>query len=109
MPVRTHVRLFAAGALAAAAAAVPALGLAAPAGAAPESRACPPAALALGYRDALDKADFDGVTVGGLSELAYDRRRTPRPRRSTTTAPTRRGSGSSATSPTRGSSAFGWC
>ncbi len=72
MPVRTHVRLFAAGALAAAAAAVPALGLAAPAGAAPESRACPPAALALGYSDALDKAVYDGATVGGLSDLAYD-------------------------------------
>lgn len=38
------------------------------------SRACPPAALALGYSDALDQAAVGGVTLGGLSSLAYDRR-----------------------------------
>jgi uncharacterized protein len=41
---------------------------------APGSRACPPAAGALGYSDALDKLDHNGATVGGLSSIAYDRR-----------------------------------
>ena len=35
---------------------------------------CPPAALAVGFSDALDKVTVDGVTVGGLSDIAYDRR-----------------------------------
>ncbi|GAB2467750.1 esterase-like activity of phytase family protein [Jatrophihabitans fulvus] len=35
---------------------------------------CPPRGAALGYSDALDKADVGGVRVGGLSDLAYDRR-----------------------------------
>jgi hypothetical protein len=39
------------------------------------SRLCPPAALALGFSDALDKVVVDGVTVGGLSDIAYDARR----------------------------------
>ena len=53
----------------------------APAGAWPGSRlpagqgACPPRATALGFSDGLDKAVADGVTVGGLSDIAYDRRR----------------------------------
>ncbi len=37
------------------------------------SRACAPAGTALGYSDTLDKLDVDGVRVGGLSSLAYDR------------------------------------
>jgi hypothetical protein len=37
--------------------------------------ACPPDAVALGYSDGLDKAVVDGVTVGGLSDIAYDARR----------------------------------
>ncbi|SHG78300.1 Uncharacterized conserved protein [Jatrophihabitans endophyticus] len=40
-----------------------------------DHRSCPPAARALGYSDALDKLDVDGARVGGLSSLAYDRRR----------------------------------
>ena len=36
---------------------------------------CPPSAVALHYSDALDKVQQDGVTVGGLSSLAYDARR----------------------------------
>jgi hypothetical protein len=51
---------------------------AAPAGSgAPEptaGRSCPPDALALSYSDALDKLTYDGATVGGLSDIAYDRR-----------------------------------
>jgi hypothetical protein len=52
---------------------------AAPAGtasAAPKApaRACPPAATAVSYSDTLDKAVHDGVTVGGLSDVAWDRR-----------------------------------
>ena len=35
--------------------------------------ACPPAGRALGFSDALDKRMVDGATVGGLSDLAYDR------------------------------------
>lgn len=38
-------------------------------------RSCPPAGGALGFSDALDKLDVDGVRVGGLSSLAYDRKR----------------------------------
>lgn len=36
---------------------------------------CPPRGAALGYSDALDKAEVGGVRLGGLSDLAYDRRR----------------------------------
>lgn len=36
---------------------------------------CPPDAVALGYSDGLDKAVVDGVTVGGLSDIAWDARR----------------------------------
>jgi hypothetical protein len=39
------------------------------------SRSCPPAGAALGFSDALDKLEVNGVTVGGLSSLAYDRQR----------------------------------
>lgn len=38
------------------------------------SAACPPAATALGYSDALDKQVHDGVQIGGLSSLARDAR-----------------------------------
>jgi uncharacterized protein len=38
------------------------------------SRSCAPAGRALAFSDALDKADYHGTTVGGLSSLAYDRR-----------------------------------
>jgi hypothetical protein len=37
-------------------------------------RACPPSARAVGYSDALDKLTRGGATLGGLSDLAYDRR-----------------------------------
>jgi hypothetical protein len=37
-------------------------------------RSCPPAARAVGYSDALDKAAVHGVTVGGLSSMAWDAR-----------------------------------
>lgn len=43
--------------------------------AAPASQPCPPAGAALSYSDALDKLDVNGVRVGGLSSLAYDRQR----------------------------------
>lgn len=47
----------------------------APAGAPyPASRACPPSAYALSYSDALNKLTYDGVEIGGLSSLAYDKR-----------------------------------
>ena len=36
---------------------------------------CPPSAIPLGFSDALDKIAPGGVTVGGLSSIAYDRRR----------------------------------
>lgn len=36
--------------------------------------ACPPSAIPLGFSDALDKIAPGGVTVGGLSNIAYDRR-----------------------------------
>jgi len=42
-----------------------------PAGAGP----CPPDAVALGFSDGLDKVVVDGVTVGGLSDIAWDARR----------------------------------
>jgi hypothetical protein len=59
--------------------------LAAPADASPQrttaltkavgtSRICPPAAAALSFSDALDKKVHDGATVGGLSNIAYDKR-----------------------------------
>jgi hypothetical protein len=35
---------------------------------------CAPAALAVGFSDALDKVTVDGATIGGLSDIAYDRR-----------------------------------
>ncbi|WIB68932.1 esterase-like activity of phytase family protein [Curtobacterium sp. MCBD17_035] len=38
------------------------------------SQAVPPAAVALGYSDALDKLVHNGAEVGGLSSLAYDGR-----------------------------------
>ena len=41
---------------------------------APQSRACPPAAVALGFSDSLDKLIYHGTQLGGLSSLAYDRR-----------------------------------
>jgi hypothetical protein len=41
---------------------------------APNDRACPPSAVALGFSDGLDKLSVAGATVGGLSSLAYDRR-----------------------------------
>ncbi len=48
---------------------------AAPAVAAPATaRACPPAAAALSFSDSLDKLVYHGVTLGGLSSLAYDPR-----------------------------------
>ena len=37
-------------------------------------RACPPRAAAVSYSDALDKLVVGDATVGGLSDLAYDRR-----------------------------------
>ncbi|MCO5970421.1 esterase-like activity of phytase family protein [Actinoallomurus soli] len=45
-----------------------------PAPAARTTATCPPAATAVGYSDALNKAVFDGIEVGGLSAIAYDRR-----------------------------------
>lgn len=39
------------------------------------AHACPPAGRALSFSDALDKLSVGGVTVGGLSSLAYDSRR----------------------------------
>lgn len=38
-------------------------------------RACPPAGRTLSFSDALDKVSVGGVTVGGLSSLAWDSRR----------------------------------
>ena len=38
------------------------------------SRLCPPSAAALSYSDSLDKLDYDGSTLGGLSSIAYDPR-----------------------------------
>jgi hypothetical protein len=35
-------------------------------------RSCPPGAQAVGYSDGLDKLVVDGVTVGGLSSIAWD-------------------------------------
>lgn len=49
-------------------AAVPAIG------GASSSRACPPAAVALDFSDSLDKLVYHGVSLGGLSSLAFDRR-----------------------------------
>ncbi len=43
-----------------------------PAAATPGGRSCPPAATAVGFSDALDKASVGGVAVGGLSGLAAD-------------------------------------
>jgi uncharacterized protein len=41
---------------------------------APPSRVEPPSGVALSYSDALDKLVHNGVEVGGLSSLAYDKR-----------------------------------
>jgi hypothetical protein len=35
---------------------------------------CPPAARAVGFSDNLDKLVYDGVTLGGLSSIAWDKR-----------------------------------
>ena len=52
-----------------------ATGLAAPARAAsPSAASCPPRATAVGYSDGLDKLVVDGMTVGGLSSIAWDAR-----------------------------------
>lgn len=48
-------------------------GLAAPAGAHPASATCRPGAGAVGYSDGLDKLVVDGATVGGLSDIAWDK------------------------------------
>jgi hypothetical protein len=40
----------------------------------PASLRCAPAAYALGFGDSLDKLVHDGVRLGGLSSLAFDRR-----------------------------------
>ena len=37
----------------------------------PQSAAIPPRGVATGYSDSLDKLDYQGATVGGLSSLAY--------------------------------------
>ena len=66
-----------------------------------DPNSCAPRATALGYSDALDKLSVGGVTVGGLSDLAYDRRSHAWASTATTTAAIRRASGSSATSRTR--------
>jgi uncharacterized protein len=57
---------------------------AAPAAAAPQGvspigqaladRVCPPSALAVNFSDSLDKLNFNGATLGGLSSLAFDPR-----------------------------------
>ncbi len=44
------------------------------AGDGPVRATCPPSARAVGFSDALDKATRDGVTLGGLSDIARDRR-----------------------------------
>jgi hypothetical protein len=41
----------------------------------PGAGPCPPDASALAFSDGLDKAVVDGVTVGGLSDIAWDARR----------------------------------
>src|SRR6202042_3268936 len=38
------------------------------------SRACPPGALAVSFSDSLDKLVRNGIELGGLSSLAFDRR-----------------------------------
>jgi hypothetical protein len=40
----------------------------------PPPAACPPHAKAVGFSDALNKTVVDGVPIGGLSAVAYDRR-----------------------------------
>ena len=39
-----------------------------------DAAACPPAARAVGFSDNLDKLVYGGVTLGGLSSIAWDRR-----------------------------------
>jgi hypothetical protein len=39
-----------------------------------DAAACPPATRAVGFSDNLDKLVYDGVTLGGLSSIAWDRR-----------------------------------
>jgi len=48
--------------------------LARPAGPSNASLACPPAARAVSFSDSLDKLVYNGVKLGGLSDLAYDPR-----------------------------------
>jgi uncharacterized protein len=55
----------------AAAGSAPASG-SAPAGSPPTARSCPTSAFAVSYSDSLDKLNYDGVTLGGLSNLAWD-------------------------------------
>lgn len=40
----------------------------------PSSLRCGPAAIATGFSDSLDKLVYNGVELGGLSDLAYDQR-----------------------------------
>jgi hypothetical protein len=56
---------------------VPLLGTAAVAGPANQALAdktCAPGATAVSFSDGLDKLGYDGATVGGLSDMAWDRR-----------------------------------
>lgn len=39
-----------------------------------ESRVCPPDAIALTYSDGLNKLTYQGIELGGLSDIAYDAR-----------------------------------
>jgi hypothetical protein len=50
-----------------------AAGTAAVATAARPGATCPPSATATGYSDGLDKLVVDGVTLGGLSDIAWDK------------------------------------
>jgi hypothetical protein len=51
---------------------IPLLG--APALAGPAKNSCAPDATAVSYSDGLDKLGYGGVTVGGLSDIAWDKR-----------------------------------
>jgi hypothetical protein len=48
--------------------------LSAPAVAGPARKSCAPDATAVSFSDGLDKLVHDGVTVGGLSDMAWDKR-----------------------------------
>jgi hypothetical protein len=50
------------------------LGLAVPAAAHPSAATCPPAATAVRFSDSLDKLVRGDATLGGLSDIAWDRR-----------------------------------